>query len=142
MKKYMFVLLILAIACAFSVSAVMAADLEKYDFDGKFSLQMEKGLDFKRADAEGGYVTFTDAAKSTVVMYLNDSNIQTKYADQFYEGFESTGFEKVGTDGNIRIHEKDGLYVASELKDGFVVFVMGKDKDSAVNAVKTLEFTK
>ena len=34
MKKYMVVLFILAVACAFSLSAVAATSFEKQDFDG------------------------------------------------------------------------------------------------------------
>ena len=36
MKKYIFVLLVLAIACAFSLSAVASVDLEKYEPAGCF----------------------------------------------------------------------------------------------------------
>ena len=62
MKKYMVVLFILAVACAFSLSAVAATSFEKQDFDGKFKMDVVKGADFERSEAEG-VVTFMDVGK-------------------------------------------------------------------------------
>ena len=141
MKKYMFVLLILAIACAFSVSTVMAADLEKYDFDGKFSMEMEKGLNFTKSTTEQGYVTFMDVGKGYAVMYVADPILKKDYEDQFYTGFESQGYQSIGTDGDIKLFEKDGFYVASQYKEGIVVFSLNTDKDKALDSMKTIKFT-
>ena len=136
----MIVLIVLAIACAFSVSTVMAADLEKYDFDGKFSMEMEKGLDFQKSTSQEGYVTFMDAAKGYAVMYYADPILKADYADQFYTGFESEGYKEVGSDGDIKVFEKDGFYVASKYKEGIVVFSLNVDKDKALDSMKTIEF--
>ena len=48
MKKYMLILFILAIACAFSLSAVAATSFEKQDFDGKFKMDVVKGSNLKK----------------------------------------------------------------------------------------------
>ena len=141
MKKYMFVLLILAIACAFSVSVAVAADLEKYDFDGKFTMQMEKGLDFEKSSSSG-YPTFMDSKKGCAVMYAEDPAIKADTADSFYSEFVSKGYTSIGKDGDIQLFEKDGLYVASKFKDGIAVFTLNMDKDKALDSIKTLEFTK
>ena len=141
MTKYMFVLLVLAIACAFSVSAVMAADLEKYDFDGKFSMEMDKGLNFEKQELDNNSVLFMDASNATGVMYIEDSQINDDFAQQFYKEYEKQGNELVGTDGNVTIFQKDGMYVAATHKDGIIVLSIGQDKDKAVNSIKTLKFS-
>ena len=140
MKKYMFVLLILAIACAFSVSAVVAADLQEYDFDGKFTMQMEKGLNFTNSTTDDGYGYFMDISKGYVVMYIEDSQVNNNTAEQFYTSFEGEGYKNIGTDGNVTLFEKDGMYVASTYKDGIIVFSMNQDKDKALSAMKTVKF--
>ena len=142
MKRYMFVLLVLGLACAFSMSVAAAEDLQKYDFDGKFTMELEKGLDFERNTTNGGYVIFTDASKGYTIMYVENSFLKPEYVDQFYEGFESGGFEVVGAAGSyIKIHEKDGLYVASEYKkSGIVVFSMNTDKEKALDSIRTVEY--
>ena len=81
MKKQIFVLFILAIACAFSISAVMAEDLETYDFDGKFTVQMEKGLNFTETPLADGQGYFTDVNKAWGIMYIEDPKIKENDID-------------------------------------------------------------
>ena len=140
MKKYTIVLLVLAIACAFSVSAVMAADLQKYDFDGKFTMEMEKGMDFKREAQQENAVVFTDTGNKSCVQYFEDPGIDSDFIKEFNSGYESKGYKIISTDGKITLFENDGLYVATTYKDGIMVLSMSMDNDTALNSIKTVKF--
>lgn len=142
MKKYMIVLFVLAIACAFSVSSVMAADLEKYDFDGKFTMEMQKGMNFTRDAPQEGSATFTDLKNNISIMYVEQDGITPNATQQINSGFESKGYEAVGTEGNLTVFEKDGLYLVPMCGDGIMVVSMAMDKDTALNPMKTIQFTK
>ncbi|MBR3156430.1 MAG: hypothetical protein IKF13_06415 [Methanobrevibacter sp.] len=48
MKKYTLILFVLAVACAFSLSAVAATSFEKQDFDGKFKMDVVKRSNLKK----------------------------------------------------------------------------------------------
>ena len=143
MKKYMFVLFILAIACAFSVSAVMAADLETYDFDGKFTLEMEKGLDFNKSTTDQGFVTYVALKNNSAIgiMYVENEGINNESIQEFYTNFEGEGYNNIGTDGNVTIFEKGGAYGTCTYKDGIIVFVVTQDKDVSLNAAKSIKFS-
>ncbi|WP_292601088.1 hypothetical protein [Methanobrevibacter sp. UBA212] len=75
MKKYMLILFILAVACAFSLSAVAATSFEKQDFDGKFKMDILKGSNLKKTE-DDSIVSFMDEDKSLIVMYYSDSSIK------------------------------------------------------------------
>ena len=75
MKKYMLILFILAVACAFSLSAVAASSFEKQDFDGKFKMDILKGSNLKKTE-DDSIVSFMDEDKSLIVMYYSDSSIK------------------------------------------------------------------
>ena len=77
MKKYMLILFILAVACAFSLSAVPATSFEKQDFDGKFKMDILKGSNLKKTE-DDSIVSFMDEDKSLIVMYYSDSSIKKK----------------------------------------------------------------
>ena len=109
MKKYIPILLILAIACAFSISAVVAADLEEYDFDGKFTMELEKGLNLERTENDNS-VMFIDEANGIGVMYMENENFNPQTADTIVSSLESSGYNKVGSEGDNIIFEKDGTY--------------------------------
>ena len=141
MKKYMFVLLVLAIACAFSISSVIAADLEKYDFDGKFTMEMDKGLDFQRSELSEGVVNFMDPSKVCSVMYMEGPQINSTFAEDFYKSFENEGYNSTSTEGNITIFEKDYAFLAVLYKDGILVVSTNANKDKAVDALKTIKFS-
>ena len=142
MKKYMIVLFVLAVACAFSVSAVMAADLEKYDFDGKFTMEMKKGLDFKKQIPQEGSVAFIDLKSNVSVMYIEASEFSPSLSDKMNSQYEAQGYKAVATEGNLTVFEKDGLYLVPLCSDGIIVVSMAMDKDSALNPMKTIQFTK
>ena len=141
MKKQIFVLFILAIACAFSISAVMAEDLETYDFDAKFTMQMEKGLNFTETPMDDGQGYFTDVNNAWGVMYIESPKIREDNIDEFYKGFEEKGYKTIGTDGNVRIYEKGDMYYATTYKDGIMVVSLNTDKDKVENAIKTVKFS-
>ena len=50
MKKYTLILFVLAVACAFSLSAVAATSFEKQDFDGKFKMDVVKRFNLKKTE--------------------------------------------------------------------------------------------
>ena len=140
MKKYLPILFILAIACAFSVSAVTAVDLEKQDFDGKFTMDVIKGSDFERTEADG-VVTFLDFDTLMGVIYMEDDIINKDVDDSFYDSFETTsGFTYDSTEDGIHIYKQDDQYATLVVDDGIAVGVLYKDKDAAVEMTKTIEF--
>lgn len=143
MKKYIFVLLVLAIACAFSLSAVASADLEKYDFDGEFTLEMDKGLNFTKSTYYNpGFVTFSDYDHNCSVMYCADSVLNESYADDYYNNLSSAGYEKVSSDGDIQIFKDNttGYYAAFDYKDGIVVVVSTLDQNKSLEYMKTIKY--
>ena len=139
MKKYVPILLILAIACAFSISSVAAVDLETQDFDNKFSVDVIKGCDFDRTDLDG-VITFMDIDKGVCVLYMDDPVIEKNMDDVFYDSFKSSsGFDDAGTDGDIRIFYDGSQYATLVTDDGIAIGVMHKDKDTVVEMTKTIE---
>ena len=69
-----------------------------------------------------------------------DLDTQERYYIAKYDTFEGEGYKNIGTDGNVTLFEKDGMYVASTYKDGIIVFSMNQDKDKALSAMKTVKF--
>lgn len=138
MKKYIPILLILAIACAFSISAVIAADMEEYDFDGKFTMELQKGLDLQRTD-NGNSIMFIDEANQVGVMYMENPNFSPQHTDTFVSAFESEGYNKIGSEGDNIIFEKDGYYMGCQIGDGIAIVSMTKDKDSALDAINSVK---
>ena len=142
MKKYMVVLFILAVACAFSLSAVAATSFEKQDFDGKFKMNIIKGADFKKTEAEG-IVTYMDMDKKIIVIYSEDPSINKNMDEKEYDAFQATsGFKADGKDGDIRVYKKDNIYGAMAVDDGMMVVVGCKDRNDAIDMAKSIEFTK
>jgi hypothetical protein len=142
MKKIWAILFILAIACAFSVTAVAATSFEEQDFDGKFKMDVVKGADFDKTEAEG-VVTYLDADKGLFVIYSADPAINPKLDDKEFDAFESaSGFTADGKDGDIRVYEKGSIYGAMAVGDGIMVVVGYNDRDDAIDMAKSIEFTK
>lgn len=141
MKKYMVVLFILAVACAFSLSAVAATSFEKENFDGKFKMDVVKGSDFDKTESEG-VVTYLDADKGIFVIYTEDPAINTKLDDKEFDAFESSsGFDADGKDGDIRVYKKGDIYGAMAVDDGIMVVVGYNDRDDAIDMAKSIKFT-
>lgn len=138
MKKYIPILFILAIACAFSISAVVAADTQEYDFDGKFTMDLEKGLNLERTD-KGSSVMFIDEDKGIGVMYMENSNFNPQHADTIASALESEGYNKVGTEGDNLIFEKDGFYMGCQIGDGIAILSISKDKSAALDAINSVK---
>lgn len=138
MKKYIPILLILAIACAFSISAVVAADLEEYDFDGKFTMELEKGLNLERTENDNS-VMFIDEANGIGVMYMENENFNPQTADTIVSSLESSGYNKVGSEGDNIIFEKDGFYMGCQIGDGIAILSIAKDKDTALDAINSMK---
>ena len=138
----MSILFILAIACAFTLSVVVAADLETKDFDGKFKMDVIAGSNFEK-EVDGNIVTYTDTDNNVAVLYSEDDVITPDVGDSFFTAFkESSGFNDAGTEGDIHLYEKDGVYAAIILGDGIAVVAMYPDKDTAIDMAKSVEFTK
>lgn len=141
MKKYMVILFILAVACAFSLSAVAATSFEKENFDGKFKMDVVKGTDFDRSESEG-IVTYMDAGNSIFVIYTEDPAINPNLDDKEFDAFESaSGFDSDGTDGDIRVYKKGDIYGAMAVDDGIIVVVGYNDRDDAIDMAKSIKFT-
>ena len=138
MKKYIPILLILAIACAFSISAVVAADTQEYDFDGKFTMDLEKGLNLERTD-KGSSVMFIDEDKGIGVMYMENSNFNPQHADTIASALQSEGYNKVGSEGDNLIFEKDGFYMGCQIGDGIAILSISKDKSAALDAINSVK---
>ena len=142
MKKYMSVLLILAIACAFTISVAAATSFEKEDFDGKFKMDVIKGSDFDKSEAEG-VVTYLDADKGMFVIYSEDPAINPNLDDKEFDAFESaSGFDADGKDGDSRVYKKGDIYGAMAVDDGIIVVVGYNDRDDAIDMAKSIEFAK
>lgn len=142
MKKYMVVLFILAIACAFSISAVAATSFEKQDFDGKFKMDVVKGADFKKSEVEG-IVTYMDTDKGMFVIYTEDPSLNKNLDDKEFDSFQATsGFDSDGKDGDIRVYKKDNTYGALTVDDGIMVVVGYSDRDDAIDMAKSIVFAK
>jgi hypothetical protein len=142
MKKYMVILFILAVACAFSLSAVTATTFEKENFDGKFKMDVAKGSDFDRSESDG-IVTYMDAGNSIFVIYAEDSAISPDMSDKEFDAFEkASGFEADGKDGDIRVYKKGDIYGAMAVDDGIIVVVGYDDRDDAIDMAKSIKFTK
>ena len=142
MKKYMVVLFILAVACAFSISAVAATSFEKHDFDGEFKMDVVKGSDFEKTDADG-VITFMDTDYSMFVIYYKDPSINKTMDEKEYDAFQSaSGFKADGKDGDIRVYKKGDLYGAMAVDDGIIVVVGYDDRDDAIDMAKSIVFTK
>ena len=142
MKKYMVVLFILAVALAFSISAVAATSFEKQDFDGKFKMDIVKGADFTKTEA-GGIVTYMDMDNSIFVIYSEDSSINKSMDEKEFDEFQAaSGFKSDGKDGDIRVYKKDNIYGAMAVDDGIMVVVGYNDRDDAIDMAKSIVFTK
>ena len=85
MKKKWTILFILAVACAFSISAIAATSFEEQDFDGKFKMDVVKGADFDKTEAEG-VVTYLDADSGLFVIYTEDPSINPNLDDKDRRG--------------------------------------------------------
>ena len=141
MKKYMVVLFILAVACTFSLSAVAATSFEKENFDGKFKMDVVKGSDFDKSEADG-VVTYLDADKGIFVIYTEDPAINPNLADKEFDAFESaSGFDTDGKAGDIRVYKKGDIYGAMAVDDGIMVVVGYNDRDDAIDMAKSIKFT-
>lgn len=142
MKKYMSILLILAIACAFTISVAAATNYEKENFDGKFKMDVIKGADFDKTEADD-VVTYLDKDNSLFVIYSEDPAINPKLDDKEFDAFESaSGFDADGKDGDIRVYKKGDIYGAMAVDDGIIVVVGYNDRDDAINMAKSIVFTK
>lgn len=141
MKRYLALLLILAIACGFSISAVVATDFEKMDFDGKFKMDVVNGCDFVRTE-DDGLVTFMDIDKGISVFYIEDSSISKDMDEIYYDAFKSSsGFEDDGTEGNIRVYKNPDMYGALLTDEGIAVAVGSTDRSEAIEMAQSIEFT-
>ena len=137
----MSVLLILAIACAFSISVAAATEFEEMDFDGKFKMDVIKGCDFDKTEMEG-VVTYLDLDNTVMVLYLEDPSISTDMDESEYKAFEtSSGFEPDGKEGDIRVYKNEGMYGAMAVDDGIIMVVGCKDRADAIDMAKSVEFT-
>ena len=142
MKKYMLILFILAIACAFSLSAVAATSFEKQDFDGKFKMDVVKGSNLKKTE-EDGIILFMDKDKSLLVTYYADPSINKNLSDNEFDEFQkASGFKADGKDGDIRVYKKDKFYGAMAVDDGIMVVVGYNNRTDAIDMAKSIEFTK
>ena len=138
----MLVLFILAVACAFSLSAVAATSFEKQDFDGKFKMDVLKGSKLNKTE-DDGIISFMDQDKSLFVMYYTDPSIKKNLSDNEFDEFQkASGFNADGKDGDIRVYKKDNMYGAMTIDDGVMVVVGYKDRDDAIDMAKSVEFTK
>lgn len=138
MKKYMSILLILAIACAFSLSVVVAADMESHNFDGKFKMDVPSGSSFERS-ASGGVITFTDEYNGVGVVYAEDSSITPDTPGSFDQFEASSGFTEIGTDNGLHIYKKGSVYAAMKLDDGIVIVTISTEKATAIDMAKSIE---
>jgi len=142
MKKYMLILFILAIACAFSLSTVVATSFEKQDFDGKFKMDVVKGSNLNKTEEEG-IILFMDKDKSLLVTYYADPSIKKNLSDNEFDEFQkASGFKADGKDGDIRVYKKDKFYGAMAVDDGIMVVVGYNNRADAINMAKSIEFTK
>lgn len=142
MKKYMLVLFILAVACAFSLSAVAATSFEKQDFDGKFKMDVLKGSKLNKTE-DDGIISFMDQDKSLFVMYYTDPSIKKNLSDNEFDEFQkASGFNADGKDGDIRVYKKNKFYGAMAVDDGIMVVVGYNNRTDAVDMAKSIEFTK
>ncbi len=142
MKKKWTILFILAVACAFSISAIAATSFEEQDFDGKFKMDVVKGADFDKTEAEG-VVTYLDADSGLFVIYTEDPSINPNLDDKEFDAFESaSGFDADGKDGDIRVYQKGSVYGAMAVGDGIMVVVGYNDRDDAIDMAKSIEFEK
>ena len=142
MKKYITLLLILAVACAFSISAIAATDFENHDFDGKFKMDIVQGVDLEKSN-ENGVITYFDIDKSFFVIYTEDNSLNPNLDDKEFDAFQSnSGFDADGKDGDIRVYKKGDLYSALVVDDGILVVVGYNDRDDAIDMAKSIVFTK
>jgi len=142
MKKYMLILFILAVACAFSLSAVAATSFEKQDFDGKFKMDILKGSNLKKTE-EDGIILFMDKDKSLLVTYYADPSINKNLSDNEFDEFQkASGFNADGKDGDIRVYKKDKFYGAMAVDDEIIVVVGYNNRADAIDMAKSIEFTK
>ena len=142
MKRNITILLILAIACAFTLSAAAATDFEKKDFDGKFKMNIIKGCDFEKTESDG-IVTYIDLDNSAFVIYAEDPSITADLSDEEIKAFESSlDFTPDGKEGNISVYKNGDLYGAMSSDDGIVVIAGANDRSDAVDMAKSVEFTK
>lgn len=141
MKRYMSILLILAIACAFSLSVVVAADYETHDFDGKFKMDVYTGCNFDQSIDEG-VVSYTDLDKQISVLYLENSAISTNMDESELQAFkDSSRFVDDGTEGDIHMYKKGSAYGAMVIDDGIIVVVLSNVREDALDMAKSIEFT-
>ena len=141
MKRYMSILLILAIACAFSASVVVAAEYETHDFDGKFKMDVYTGCDFDE-DENQGVISYTDLDKHMSVIYLEDSSITPTMSESDLQAFKDTsGFVDDGTEGDIHMYKKGSAYGAMVIDDGIIVVVLSNVREDALDMAKSIEFT-
>lgn len=142
MKKKWTILFILAVACAFSISAIAATTFENQDFDGKFKMDVIQGADFEKTESDG-VITYLDADKNLFLIYSEDSSINPKMDDAEYKTFElSSGFNPDGKDGDIRVYKKNDIYGAMAVGDGIMVVVGYDDRADAIDMAKSIVFTK
>ena len=99
-------------------------------------------MDFEKEIPQDGSASFTDLKNNVSVMYAEKSEITPDSANEINSAYESKGYKVVGTDGNLTVLEKDGLYLVPLCGDGIMVVSMAMDKDTALNSMKTIQFTK
>ena len=103
MKKYTLILFVLAVTCAFSLSAVAATSFEKQDFDGKFKMDVVKRSNLKKTE-EDGIILFMDKDKSLLVTYYADPSINKNLSDNEFDEFQkASGF-------NFIVQDFSGLF--------------------------------
>lgn len=144
LNKIIKILMIFIIAASFTVSSVVASELVKHDFDGKFEALTYDDADIDNQTVDNT-ITFIDKKNEIVYSYtpvdeLNDDNI-----DYFYQGLEDSGeFERVGTDGNLTIfkvnNEDYGDNAVGIYSEGEVLIIIGDDLNELKEIGKSIKF--
>lgn len=145
-KRYLLVLLAIIVAASSTVSAGLfdSSDLTSHNFDGKFTMDVPKDVDFAQT-TEDETTLYLDSHIPLCVIYAESDSIEDSTIDFFYQGFTQDGtFTKTGTDGNLTLFDVNdsnlGTHAAAVHTNGKVVIVCGDNTDEVKEMASSVKF--
>ena len=126
MKRILTVLMFVAVF-GMLCGSVVAADLEPYDFKGKFTLDVPKDFDLAR-QAIGNPNKFSDSNSDLYIEYYTIDDVQAMNCNDFDEYInECLRLDEIETDGDLTVFKDGNDYVVTVHSDEELFIIVDDD---------------
>lgn len=139
MKRILTVLMFVAVF-GMLCGSVVAADLEPYDFKGKFTLDVPKDFDLAR-QAIGNPNKFSDSNSDLYIEYYTIDDVQAMNCNDFDEYInECLRLDEIETDGDLTVFKDGNDYVVTVHSDEELFIIVDDDLEEAKKIASSANF--